>query len=620
MANHDQPLTVRKHVLTPALALTPAAADLTDGLSDPRRFQDQIRVELARQLGTHSISLTVGNLIMVLATASIFHQTAAPEWLAVWLVVQGFNAAFHLYLGSRWVRQPVNTANAPRLLWEQTRTGLINGLLWAVAVQIFWPGSSTGERIVLYALMMGITATALHALHAHLPAYFAISLPCIGGIVLALLWHGGFDGWGYVVIMCLYIALIARFAVSLHQLLVDSLRQRFQVAELAAALRIEKDRAVNLSLSRSRFLAAASHDLRQPVHALSLFVGALKQNPTPAQSQQILQHVGGAVDAMGAMFNALLDISKLDADLLQPDWQAVDLSKLLHRIAADHTAVASSKKLDFLCALESAAGQAVYTDPILLERILHNLLSNAVRYTTHGTVAIKARVRAGRAEVLVADTGMGIARSKREQVFDEFVQLDTPGREGEQGLGLGLSIVRRLAHLLRIDLALRSRPGRGTIFALRLPLVTAPQHLVAEVHAAAAELHANGGNELDDEGIVLVIDDSIEIQLAMRALLSGWGYEVFAAENVSTLMPQVMALRQPPRLLLCDYSLRDGANGIDAIAQLHETFNYDIPAILITGDTGPERLREAVASGLPLLHKPVTQSQLREAIAKVLVD
>jgi CheY-like chemotaxis protein/anti-sigma regulatory factor (Ser/Thr protein kinase) len=382
---------------------------------------------------------------------------------------------------------------------------------------------------------------------------------------------------------------------------------------------VEKDRAVNLSQSRSRFLAAASHDLRQPVHALSLFVGALKQNPSPAQSQLILQHVGGAVDAMGAMFNALLDISKLDADLLQPDWQEVDLHTLLARIAADHTAVATVKGLDFVCDLRAAAQQAVYTDPILLERILHNLLSNAVRYTAQGTVAIKVRVRQGRAQVLVADTGAGIARGQREQVFEEFVQLNPTESEGRQGLGLGLSIVRRLAQLLRMNLVLRSKPSRGTVFALHLPLAAAPSFEAAAAIAPAAPPRVSEASDLGDAGVVIVIDDSVEIQLAMRALLSSWGYEVFAAANVPELMSQAMALTQIPRLLLCDYRLRDGANGIEAIALLQETFNHDIPALLITGDTGPERLREAVASGLPLLHKPVTQSQLREAIAKTLV-
>ncbi len=586
--------------------------------SDSDHLRTQVEVDLVRQLRSHDISLTFGNLACVLIAAVVFQHAARPGWLALWLAVQGVNFAFHLWLGLRWLRRPITSINAPQLLRITTRTSLINGLLWMAAVEIFWPGSSAGERMLLVGWMMGLTATALHGLHAHLPAYFAITLPCLAGVALALLVYGGFDGWGVLAILGLYVLVIARFAWSLPRMLLDSLRPPHQVAELAEKLRLEKDRAVNLSQSRSRFLAAASHDLRQPVHALSLFVGALKQNPSPAQSQQILQHVGGAVDAMGAMFNALLDISKLDADLLQPDWHNVYLQTLLERIAADHTAMALAKGLHFQCDLKAAQLQAVRTDPVLLERILHNLLSNAVRYTVRGTVAVKVRVRNSRAEVLVADTGVGIARAQREQAFQEFVQLGADERQHERGLGLGLSIVRRLASLLGIGLVLRSKPGRGSIFKLNLPLAAVPPVAVAPTHASNAWSSTSGSDAMGDRGVAIVIDDSVEIQLAMRALLSGWGYEVFAAASVAELMPQVMSVTQIPRLLLCDYRLRDGANGIAAIEQLQESFNHDIPAILITGDTGPDRLREAVASGLPVLHKPVTQAQLRGAIDKAL--
>ena len=596
----------------------PAAPASLLGTGDETRLKAQISEDLAGQLRAHDITLTLGNLVLVLVTAAVFQHTTRPAWLVTWLVLQVLNAAFHLQQGLRWLRRPINAANTPGMLRMTTRTSLINGLLWTVGVQIFWPGSSDGERMLLVGWMMGITASALHALHAHLPAYIALSMPCMGGIALALLWHGGFEGWGVMVILGLYMAVVARFAWSLHRLLLDSLRQRHQVTALANALRMEKDRAVNLSQSRSRFLAAASHDLRQPVHALSLFVGALRQNPSAVQSELILNHVSNAVDAMGAMFTALLDISKLDADLLKPDWQVVELQALLERIAADHTAIATAKGLDFRCDVGAAAQQFVRTDAMLLERILRNLLSNAMRYTAQGTVAIKVRVRHGRAEILVADTGVGIDRAQREQVFEEFVQLNAGVREGEQGLGLGLSIVRRLASLLHIRLVLRSRPGRGTVFALRLPLADTEHQ--GHGLAATAPLQAHKVDELGGHGVVIVIDDSVEIQLAMRALLSGWGYDVFTAASVPELMAQAMSLTQTPRLLLCDYRLHDGENGISAIEQLQEEFNHDIPAILITADTGPERLREAVDSGLLLLHKPVTQSQLYEAITKALAQ
>jgi CheY-like chemotaxis protein len=215
-------------------------------------------------------------------------------------------------------------------------------------------------------------------------------------------------------------------------------------------------------------------------------------------------------------------------------------------------------------------------------------------------------------ELVVADTGVGMARHRQAEAFEEFVQLHE-GRGPEQGLGLGLAIVRRLVGLLGLRLALRSRPGRGTVFSLHLP--QADQPMAPGSGALAAMPQATDALGLRPGDVVIVIDDNVAIQLAMRALLSGWGCVAHVAANPADLMPQLMDLQAVPALLLCD-----GEGGIDAIAEIREAFNLDVPAILISGDTGPGRLREAVASGLPLLHKPVTQARLREAIVQVMAQ
>jgi signal transduction histidine kinase/CheY-like chemotaxis protein len=575
---------------------------------DETRLQALVRMDVAQRLRSNDLSLTVGNFVLALLVAASLHKAAPPAWVACWLGLQFVNMAFHLWLGLRWLRSQLTTANAPLWLGRVTRTSGLNGLLWLLAVQIFWPGGSDAQRMLLWAWMIGISSAALHSLHAYLPAYFAMVGPVLLGLLLAVLVHGAIDSWAILAVLLLGSTLYIHFAVSLRRLLWDSLRQAHQLAQLSESLKLEKDLAVKLSQSRSRFLAAASHDLRQPVHALSLFVGALKQNPSPAQSAQILQHVSSAVDAMGAMFNALLDISKLDAEQLQPQWQPVELRALLSRMAADHSLQAQAKGLRFVCDLPPAGGsQALLTvrsDPALLERVLRNLLSNALRYTRQGGVLLRARRRHGRIELLVADSGVGIARARRAEVFDEFVQLHSSG----QGLGLGLAIVQRLSGLLRLELRLRSRPGRGSLFTLTLE----PQD---EAPAAAPGPLAQPllGGEM-----VIVLDESAEIRLAMSTLLSAWGLGVVSAASVVELMPQLMSASAAPRLLLCDYRLGGGETGSDAIARLRELFNSDIPALLLSGDTGPERGREALDQGLTLLHKPVSQAQLRAAVGQAL--
>ncbi len=576
-------------------------------IADETHLRALVRMDVAQRLRSNDLTLTVGNFVLALLVAASLHQAAPPAWVACWLGLQFANLAFHLWLGLRWLRSPLTTANAPIWLRRVTRTSAINGVLWLLAVQIFWPGASEAQRMLLLAWMIGISAAALHSLHAHLPAYFAMVGPALLGLLLALLVHETFEGWAIMAVLLFGATLYFHFAVSLQRLLWASLRQAHQLEALSESLKLEKDLAVKLSQSRSRFLAAASHDLRQPVHALSLFVGALKQNPSPAQSAQILQHVSSAVDAMGAMFNALLDISKLDAEQLQPQWQPVDLRALLSRIAADHSLQAQAKGLRFVCALPpEPAALKVHSDPALLERVLRNLLSNALRYTPQGGVLLRARRRHGRIELLVADSGVGIARARRAEVFDEFVQL----QGSSQGLGLGLAIVQRLSGLLRLGLRLRSRPGRGSLFTLMLePLDEGP----AAVPGPLAQPLLGGE-------MVIVLDESAEIRLAMSTLLSAWGLGVVSAASVAELMPQLMSVSAAPRLLLCDYRLGGGESGSDAIARLREMFNSDIPALLLSGDTGPERIEEALDQGLTLLQKPLSQAQLRAAVGEALAQ
>jgi CheY-like chemotaxis protein/two-component sensor histidine kinase len=320
------------------------------------------------------------------------------------------------------------------------------------------------------------------------------------------------------------------------------------------------------------------------------------------------------VDLDQRCLNALLDISRLDAEMVQPAYSAVALTPLLARIAADEGAIASAKGLALRCVVLGPTDLAVHTDAQLLERVLRNLVSNAVRYTAAGGVLLQADLRGGSLRLRVADSGIGIPRERLTEVFQEFVQLHNPERDREQGLGLGLAIVQRLCALLAVPLRLRSRPGRGTVFTLRLPLASA----LALPPSVEARGLSTGLPQLVPGDLVLVIDDDADIRVAMAALLHGWGCQVLTAASLNSLLPQLMALTVAPRLILCDLRLQGPDDGLAVIEQLRSGFNDDVPAILVTGDTGPDRLRDAAASGLGLLHKPVSEAALRLAIAQAL--
>jgi two-component sensor histidine kinase/CheY-like chemotaxis protein len=362
--------------------------------------------------------------------------------------------------------------------------------------------------------------------------------------------------------------------------------------------------------AKSRFLAAASHDLRQPLHTVSLFSAALALQKTDPRSQQLGREIGNAIQSLGSLLDALLDISKLDADAVRPEPTRVALEKFLARIASDLRPVAVEKGL----CLEVDANEHVpiETDIVLFERIVRNLADNALKYTTSGGLRLEARQSGGRAMLVVADTGQGIPREEQEHVFEEFYQLSNPERDRARGIGLGLAIVRRLTNLLSIQLTMDSEVGRGTRFVLSLPLAM-PQ---AADPDGAPSLAAAPEDVALREARVLVVDDETSVREGMRSLLETWGPRGYSRRRDRRGAGKAERHaagphhRRPPRL-------RGRETGIELLRRARKLAG-DVPALLITGDTAAQLQGEAQEMGIALLHKPVSEQALRRAIAQVL--
>jgi signal transduction histidine kinase/DNA-binding NarL/FixJ family response regulator len=361
------------------------------------------------------------------------------------------------------------------------------------------------------------------------------------------------------------------------------------------------------NLAKSRFIAAASHDLRQPLHALNLFVTQLRTEKDPAEKNRLIARIDAAVAAMNDLFNALLDMSRLDAGVLVPYISEFPIDQLLRRIEMTFTDAAREKDLRLRVVANSAW---ILSDFILLERILLNLVSNAVRYTEVGGIVVGCRRRAGGLRIEVWDSGIGIPEDQQSSIFGEFYQLSTVKRDRRSGLGLGLAIVDRLCRLLDYPIELTSRPGRGSRFVISVPL-TAPLPL-AEQPLQESVNQAMGKT-------VVVIDDDTLVLDGMRGVLKSWGCRVVTATSEDTALAALSDERRPD-IIISDYHLSDGKTGFDVIESIRRAFGAPIPAFLISGDTAPERLREARASGYYLLHKPVLPITLRSVVSKVLKD
>ena len=383
-----------------------------------------------------------------------------------------------------------------------------------------------------------------------------------------------------------------------------------QISTATQALREKKEEAEQATQAKSRFLAAASHDLRQPTHALGMFVTRLAQLPHDEQTRQLIGNLELSVRAMQNLLDGLLDISRLEALAVQVKLAPFPLSGLLAQLRQDLAQTAHDKGLQ-LRIRESAVW--VMSDAALLYRILLNLVGNALRYTDHGGVLVACRlVDAGtQVQIQVWDSGIGIAPEHQQDVFKEFYQVGNPARDRNKGLGLGLSIVQRTAGLLNHTLALVSRPGIGTRFAITLPKVAPATEHVDALHSEHEQQDELQGTEL------LVIEDDALVRSALVGLLGGWGIRVHEAQGMAAAQQWVQRGLKPA-LILSDYRLQDGQNGIDVVLQLRGELRYAVPACLMSGDTDANLMGAAQAAGLTLLHKPVRPAKLRNLLRRLL--
>ena len=377
-----------------------------------------------------------------------------------------------------------------------------------------------------------------------------------------------------------------------------------KVHAVTAELEHRKKEAEQANLAKSRFLAAASHDLRQPMHAISLYVESLKPQMQGRAAEDTLNKIERSILGTVELFNAILDVTKLDAGAVKPKLEPVRIRKLLLHLAEEFAVEADSKGLSLRV---RAPDVWVESDDILLERILRNLLSNALHHTTRGGVLLSARPCRGQLRLQLWDTGSGIAPEQQPRIFEEFYQ-GTQEAQTRHGLGLGLAIVHRLARLLGYPLQLHSRLGQGTVFSLDVPVL-------ANGPADIDEAREDSGGVL--KGRVVVVDDDPAVLDALSHLLQQWGMEVESLRNLHQVRQE---MRDAPDVVLADYQLLNGETGLMVAQAVHERWGAAIPVVLITGDTRTETIRILRQSGFPILHKPVRAHQLRALLTGLLQD
>lgn len=535
------------------------------------------------------------------------HAGALPWALAMALAC----AAGHF--GRRLLPERTSEAHAGRYARSMTLLLTLLGALWGLAAWRYMDVRTPATVICILSLIAGMSAAALAVFSACLPVAMGFFLPAIVPVWAVFIATGDLAYLPMFLGTPLYLVVLMIFARNYARVARHGIALRFANVELISQLREQTTRAEyaqreaeEANRAKSVFLASASHDLRQPLHALGLFVVTLSRSELTDKQRQLLTHIEAASGAAREMLNTLLDFSKVDAGVITARPCAFRLQPLLYKLENEFAPQADARGLFYRTRDTTVT---VFADPTLVELILRNLIANAIRYTTQGGLLVACRRRGERVMIEVWDTGVGIPMTQHRAIFKEFHQLGNPERDQRKGLGLGLAIVAGLARTISTRVLLNSRPDRGSVFRFALPLTE------DRADTLPASLHHNPSlNGLR----VLVIDDDQEIRGAMAALLESWQSVCLAVESEEDALAALGSYQ--PDLLLADYRLRGERTGQDAMMAIRARLGRAIPTVIITGDTAPDRLRNVHAGGAALLHKPVVALQLHTAMTALLRD
>ncbi len=572
-----------------------------------------------RSMFSYTRTSLTGNLIVAVILELMFAATAPLQLRVAWGSLFAVLWLARAGLAWRFARNEPDTAAGHRhwLRWWHAGT-LLSGALWGTAAWLFWGHGDAVQQITLVLIIYSYCVASVPILAAQaglFSGYIALLfLPAVlrvgvGGDTLGLELAGVM-----LLAFAMTLALGRNYRIAFHEVVELKLRTERLMEQLRAEKAVSdaaRQEAEVANRAKTQFFAAASHDLRQPLHAVSLFAEALRQRSHDDEVFKLVNSINASVDALEGLFSELLDITRIDTggvEVKPADFAIASIFRKL-RLHFEPTAFEKGLALRF-----RGEHHHVFADPLLVERILRNLVSNAIRYTGDGSVLVACRRRGERLLLQVWDTGPGIREAERQRIFEEFYQVPgnaAPMAGQKKGLGLGLAIVKRLAELMNEPLALRSVLGRGTVFTLEVPVGKAVP--VASVSVAAK---APLGLTLNDQ-LIVIVEDEPAVRSGLEVLLKGWGATVESFDTVAASThwaQQCDPLVTQPKLLIVDYRLEGGHTGVEAIAALRAVFGPALPAIMVTGSTMTGHDAEAEKHDFHLLIKPVVPNKLRAMI------
>ena len=589
--------------------------------------------DAARSKLAETVRFTYGYMPAALAgymagvgvVAMLFWDNAPMTLLAPWMAAFAVMCVVRVFVIRAFTRAAAAHSHAWTLTdWRRwslrSNIGtIVAASLWGAAGWLFYGHGDGLEQTGLIVIVYTFCAVGIPVLSIQRRLYLAFAALVFLPLLTRITMVGDRDHYLLAGELVLIISFTFVLANSYRQALQRAIDLKVQADELAAQLRVEtmaaeaaRREAEIANRAKTQFFTAASHDLRQPLHAMGLFAEALRQRVHEPEVAQLVNSINESVDALEGLFSELLDITRIDSGGIEVHEQHFEVGDILRKLRLHFEPAAFEKGL----ALRLRGGhRVVRADPLLVERILRNLVSNAIRYTNDGSVLVSCRQRGNRVLLQVWDSGPGIRDAEQLKIFDEFYQVPHTGAvspDQRKGLGLGLAIVKRLAALMNAPLGMRSKVGHGTVFTLELPIGKAPRPSAQVLPGKAPVAITLAGR------LIVVVEDEPAVRAGLEVLLKGWGAGIASFESVTESVNWAQH-RDPsgpvPDLLIVDYRLEEGRTGVDAIRALRERFGTSVPAILVTGSTMTGHDKEAQAHDFHLLIKPVVPNKLRAMIA-----
>ncbi|HEY8608200.1 MAG TPA: hybrid sensor histidine kinase/response regulator [Noviherbaspirillum sp.] len=538
--------------------------------------------------------------------ALLFHMRW-PSWMTIVWVLAFYAASIGCYLRRRKLERhrPVPDGEIAPVFRGRVVDILLLGTMWGLGPWMLDPHGDTAYLVLTSIFIIGAVSLGSAIVSTHRQIIAAFTIPAASGMITACAWFGGPIGWLLAFCLTLYLLMTLTWTYQQADLLEDSLVVRFEKEALAQQLE-------NASREKTRFLASASHDLRQPLHAISLFTATLERASLVGPHAETVTQLARAVQVLNHSLETMLDVSRLDGGAVQPRISALHVHALF--LSMHNTFAGRAQEKGLQLRLRAPGSLVVLSDALLLERLLGNLVDNAIKYTRTGGVLVAARTgaaagRPGQVRFDVIDTGIGIPAEQHELVFEEFYQLGNPQRDRTVGLGIGLSIVRRLSDLLAHPIALKSRPRRGTCFHVWVPQGSAPgtpredaRTRPGQPPPAPATLPRH----------ILVVDDEADSRRAMATLLAAYGCEVSTARDLE--QAEALLRQASFEAVIADYRLPGERSGLDFLEAVRRAAPH-LRTLLVTGETAPQRIASIKASGIRCLYKPVRAQHLLEALA-----